>query len=69
MSAEEHNLDAELTGLVKRSRHMQTLLLTLIDCTAHSLYDPVSDIHAVRLPGVIIRDAQQLLDSAQHPPA
>jgi hypothetical protein len=54
--------------LVTRCDRLQGLLRAVLDHADQGLYDPVADIHLVRLPGAFIRTARQLLDTAEHPP-
>jgi hypothetical protein len=48
--------------LVQHCEHTQALLRTIVELIDHGLYDTVRDEYAVRLPGVLVREIQSLLE-------
>lgn len=62
MSASADYVMTQATRLVQHSERTQSLLRTILEWTDAGNYDPVADIHSLRLPGVTIRAIQRLLD-------
>lgn len=69
MSAAGDAVLRRATQLVQHCERCQVLLRSVLDWVDHGIYDPVEDMHALRLPGGVVRSIQQLVRPAENPPA